>query len=127
MPKKAYVGAKNTLKNMRRIILLENDRWYLEMSQGCDRPAEQIEAADLDNQRDITLTRIEMNHDQIDRIDGALLRIEAGEYGVCSDCRKPIEEKRLAAQPFSHRCRECEEAAEDRKGKKYPSGVGRFT
>lgn len=40
-------------------------------------------------------------------VNGALKRIDAGTYGVCKYCKKPIEEKRLLARPTSSACVEC--------------------
>ena len=37
----------------------------------------------------------------------ALKRFEAGEYGICKYCQKPIEEKRLLARPTSSSCVAC--------------------
>lgn len=37
----------------------------------------------------------------------ALRRMEAGEYGVCRACRKPIDDQRLAAVPTADRCIHC--------------------
>jgi RNA polymerase-binding protein DksA len=37
----------------------------------------------------------------------SLKRLEAGSYGICKYCKKPIEEKRLLARPTSSACVEC--------------------
>lgn len=37
----------------------------------------------------------------------SLKRIEAGNYGICRYCKKPIEEKRLLARPTSSACVAC--------------------
>lgn len=37
----------------------------------------------------------------------ALSSIEAGTYGTCKYCKKPIDEKRLLARPASSSCIEC--------------------
>src|SRR3954466_1794198 len=37
-------------------------------------------------------------------IDAALLRIESGTYGVCSDCGNRIPEERLEARPWATLC-----------------------
>ena len=42
--------------------------------------------------------------------DSALKSIEAGTYGVCKYCKKPIEEKRLLARPTSSACVSCKKA-----------------
>jgi DnaK suppressor protein len=40
-------------------------------------------------------------------IKGALERIEAGTYGICKYCHKPINPKRLLARPVASACIEC--------------------
>jgi DnaK suppressor protein len=42
------------------------------------------------------------------RLDEALGRIEAGEYGQCLECHVEISEQRLGALPFAVRCTACE-------------------
>jgi DnaK suppressor protein len=49
----------------------------------------------------------------IRRIDHALERIEAGTYGTCERCGKPIPEERLEARPWATLCIEDQEK-EDR-------------
>lgn len=41
------------------------------------------------------------------QIDRALERLEAGSYGFCEHCGKPIEEKRLRVIPYAARCQGC--------------------
>jgi RNA polymerase-binding transcription factor DksA len=41
------------------------------------------------------------------RIRGALRRIAAGEFGRCTECRQPIEPKRLEAAPTAETCIRC--------------------
>ncbi len=40
-------------------------------------------------------------------VESALLRLEAGTYGVCSQCGKTIPVERLEARPFADRCVPC--------------------
>lgn len=48
---------------------------------------------------------IEQNvRDLIQKIDRALKRIEAGTYGICERCGKPIEKARLKALPYVDLC-----------------------
>jgi DnaK suppressor protein len=43
---------------------------------------------------------------QIEQIDAALARIEAGTYGTCVVCGTTIDDERLEARPEADRCRE---------------------
>jgi RNA polymerase-binding protein DksA len=42
-------------------------------------------------------------------IEWALLRIQKGNYGVCTACGNPISRARLRAVPWAHLCRDCSE------------------
>ena len=41
------------------------------------------------------------------KVEGALRRIETGEYGCCFVCGEPIDIRRLAVAPTSTRCVNC--------------------
>ena len=47
---------------------------------------------------------------ELRQIQAALRRLEEGGYTTCSVCGEPIEEGRLAAVPYTDRCRQCAEA-----------------
>lgn len=40
-------------------------------------------------------------------IDAALLRVQAGQYGVCEHCTSFISDERLAARPVARTCVAC--------------------
>jgi len=48
---------------------------------------------------------------ELAQINRALAQLDAGHYGVCSRCGKPIDARRLQALPYSDRCITCAEAA----------------
>ncbi len=43
-------------------------------------------------------------------IDAALAQIEAGTYGMCTQCGRQIPEERLEVRPFASRCVACTSA-----------------
>jgi len=45
-------------------------------------------------------------------VNQALARLDAGEYGLCTDCEEPIAEARLKALPYATLCIQCAEEAE---------------
>lgn len=71
-----------------------------------------LEHTDADSQREVDVALLQMSGEALTRIDEALARLEAGEYGACVDCAGEISEPRLRALPFAVRCRECEEHRE---------------
>ena len=56
---------------------------------------------------------MEMESETLRKIDEALLRLEEGTYGACSECDESISEMRLKALPFAILCRDCQEQAEE--------------
>jgi DnaK suppressor protein len=82
--------------------------------------SESAEPVELDQARVGRLSRIDAlqgqqmaletrrrRQQQLARADGALRRIEVGEYGSCFKCGKPIDLRRLAADPTQTRCTLC--------------------
>lgn len=69
---------------------------------GGDR-AQREDAVDLLDQLDASEFR------ELQAIDAALARIEAGTYGICMECGEPIEPERLEALPTATRCIHCAE------------------
>ena len=49
---------------------------------------------------------------RLEEIDLALARIEAGTFGVCESCGKPIPAKRLERMPGASLCVSCKEQEE---------------
>ena len=45
---------------------------------------------------------------QLAEVLDALARIDAGKYGTCADCGKPVPEGRLEAKPEAARCVACQ-------------------
>jgi DnaK suppressor protein len=51
---------------------------------------------------------------QLENVDRALAKIDAGTYGICEDCGKEIPPARLEARPESIRCVDCKMKAAGR-------------
>ena len=62
----------------------------------------------LDSQRGRDISILEMRNRMRQNIDEALIRLDEGAYGICSDCGVEISEKRLKAVPFARRCVACQ-------------------
>ncbi len=45
--------------------------------------------------------------DELNQIDEALAKIDAGTYGICERCHKPIAPARLEALPYATLCIDC--------------------
>ncbi len=44
---------------------------------------------------------------QLDEVDAAVERVDAGRYGTCEDCGRPVGEERLEAMPLARLCIRC--------------------
>ena len=75
-----------------------------------------LDNADADSQGDLEFSLAQMRAETLSRIDGALVRLDAGTYGFCAECENDISEARLRALPFAARCQECEGRREQRQG-----------
>ena len=49
---------------------------------------------------------------ELNQVNEALARLEAGEYGLCESCGGPIGEARLESLPYATLCIDCAEASE---------------
>jgi RNA polymerase-binding protein DksA len=82
-------------------------------------PAELTQVKDAEEQsvsdfmQGMEFAIMEMESATLRRIDEALLRLQDGTYGVCSECDEEISEARLKALPFAVLCRDCQEGVED--------------
>jgi DnaK suppressor protein len=118
---------KIRLQRRRREILEASRRAVtaIEQLRGAERDPEAAEASQSE-QLQYDLSQLgEVEQREIAQIDAAISRLEAGEYGICRDCREVIDPGRLAALPFVLDCADCagrrEEAeAIDREAKKRP-------
>jgi RNA polymerase-binding transcription factor DksA len=48
----------------------------------------------------------------LEQVNKALARMEAGTYGICANCGKPISPARLMARPFSIYDINCQQLAD---------------
>ncbi|MCB0044869.1 MAG: TraR/DksA C4-type zinc finger protein [Caldilineaceae bacterium] len=63
-------------------------------------------AYDYTNRDRVTALR-SVEEQTLEQIDAALERLDAGTYGICSHCGKPINEERMEALPYATLCMEC--------------------
>lgn len=72
---------------------------------------------DIDQSNDnisghLSFSLLELKSDTLAHIAAALARLDAGHYGSCVTCRRPIDSRRLRALPFAVRCQPCAEQRE---------------
>ncbi|MEV0648679.1 TraR/DksA C4-type zinc finger protein [Phytomonospora sp. NPDC050363] len=66
----------------------------------------------LEREQEITLANT--MHERVIQVEHALERLEAGNYGMCERCGKPIPAARLAAFPSATLCVDCKQLEERR-------------
>ncbi len=81
-----------------------------EVSGTNDQDLAQTATATLDREIDYTLE--EHSTQVLGEIDAALLRIDAGTYGTCTNCGDEIPAARLEAYPWASLCIECKRKSE---------------
>ena len=67
-----------------------------------------------DNDREVAL--LEAAGDRRAEVAAALARLDAGTYGTCVDCGRPVEPARLEVRPEAARCVEDQERFEAAQG-----------
>lgn len=75
-----------------------------------------LDNSDADVQSSLDFALLQMNASTLTRIDEALVRLDAGQYGACLECGADIAEPRLRALPFAVRCHGCESGRETEQG-----------
>ena len=101
---------RRTLNDLKAELLLDVHGRIRETR--ADRPTDvgdHVEDSDDDARQGLDLTLLEMRASTLTAIGAAIVRLDAGKYGLCFECDGPIAERRLRALPFAVRCRECEE------------------
>lgn len=77
--------------------------------------------AQVDGERDLAMAIDERETAELEAIEAAFERIEAGTYGECSACGVDIPVARLHANPVALRCIACQEQVERVLGENHPS------
>ncbi len=55
--------------------------------------------------------------EEIAKISTAMLRLETGRYGICSECAEPIEVERMKVYPYADECIDCARFDERRRAR----------
>lgn len=67
-----------------------------------------LDTSDEDIQNGMDFTLLQMKTTMLAAITQALVRLDAGRYGDCTECGDAIPAARLRAVPFAVRCQSCE-------------------
>lgn len=66
----------------------------------------------VDLSEDISLRKLGVHRENLQKIDEALRKFNEGTYGICEDCGEAISEERLKILPFAIYCIDCQERRE---------------
>jgi len=73
-----------------------------------ERGTHPADAASEQAEREIDVARRGSVETRVSDVEAALNRLDAGQYGECKDCGRPIPVARLRALPWAPRCVDCE-------------------
>ena len=100
----------------RAALEAERDRLRADLAEGIVAPGpmtygSQAAAATqvFEQQRDLALR--ERNEQHLAQVEAALARLDAGTYGDCASCGRPIAPERLEAIPWAALCIDCQRTA----------------
>ena len=74
--------------------------------------ADEVDLASSELNQSVALRLRDRERSLLLKIEQALAKIDAGNYGVCEGCEEPIEVKRLEARPVAELCIRCKESQE---------------
>lgn len=109
--------SKSNLKEIKEKLLAEREL-LIQKLKGNDLSVDDSETPDpvdlavRNYSKNVMLAVSENESRELALIDEALLRIEDDEYGLCLNCEKEINPKRLAALPSARYCLDCQELQE---------------
>ncbi len=109
MPETTADTTRAELQKRRSAILETTRRAEAELDalRASERDPEFEEGAQTEHEA-FTLSRLgETQRREIQQIDAALARLDAGMYGSCADCDQEIDPRRLKALPYALLCAEC--------------------
>ncbi len=108
---------KSNLNEIKEKLLAERELLILKL-KGSDLSVDDSETPDpvdlavRNYSKNVQLAVSENESRQLTLIDEALMRIDDKEYGLCQNCEKEINPKRLAAIPWARYCLDCQELLE---------------
>ena len=113
MPKRIELSYRQRLLDKEQELLTGITRIELD-----GRGADVIGAQDMADQADSCYTKETLFQQSstarnlLILVQAALRRDHAGDFGLCVECRQPVQRKRLDAVPWALHCVECQELQE---------------
>lgn len=92
---------RQRLVEWKKELLRESGQTLMNMQSTSSQEADIADRASLESERSLELRTRDRERKLISKIDAALRRIEAGDYGYCEDTGEPISVNRLIARPIA--------------------------
>ena len=106
---------RQRLMEWRNELLRESGQTLVNMQTTSIQEPDIADRASLESERALELRTRDRGRKLISKIDGALRRIDIGEYGFCEDSGEPINIRRLIARPIATFSVEAQERHERRE------------
>ena len=84
----------------------------MEAADGTGISSEQADEASAVAEYDRNQAMLENDRALLRKIEAALERLDAGKYGICERCGRPINPRRLEALPYVTLCVDCQAIVE---------------
>ncbi|TDX31085.1 TraR/DksA family transcriptional regulator [Modicisalibacter xianhensis] len=104
----ATQARKATLEELRADLQARIHRYQDHQHRTSGALDKDLEEQALETQNDEVVDRLEQEaKDELAQVDRALARIDAQVGDRCEECGDPIAPERLAALPYTTRCKDC--------------------
>lgn len=117
MDSKFIEQQKARLIALRAEIAHDLEQVHENLGQGIvpSEATDQEDVAAINTMRQLDMAGGDLFADRLYALDQALKTIDAGTYGTCARCGRPIAPARLEAQPWAAFCITCQEALDTGK------------
>jgi len=88
---------------------------HLAGERATDELPDPSDRATAEEERAWSLRLADRDRKLIPKLQDALARLDAGTFGMCTRCGRPIASARLRARPMTELCIECKTEAEQRE------------
>ena len=115
MKKKDIKYFKELLTDQLEELLSQADDTVTGMTAPKENFPDPTDRASMESERNFELRIRDRERKLISKIKDALVRIEAGTYGICEECGENISDERLKARPVTTLCIDCKKSQENQE------------
>lgn len=95
-------------------MMMRKAEWR-ESGAASPEPGDEGDVVSVEREREFETILSSIEKQKLVDIEDAIRKAKEGRYGICEECRTPIQPERLEIVPFARFCRECQEI-KDREG-----------